>query len=490
MPYAVRRKNLSHAAVTTSGGGGKPAKKKSQQKDTNKRVRNEVIIRSPLDDIRDAASGVVGKLSKYVGGFIRKGNRMNNSKAYNHDYYIHNKHKWKVKTPGKDSRQHIALYRLGSKWAWKTPEMPWTIKEKTEWEKYKEKYKDVLNHKNPFHKYLYKVKTLNGKFRYFYSYAQYARFLVDMPQKTRSYTIQEDMSEVNKMYSNMPGADKNYTHNCGFCSIAYDLRRRGYDVQAIASMDGIGSVSNLYAPPKGETLKRRDSKLDTTEDKTSKEYTADLFKALAQTGDDASGEVGVSWNGGGGHSMAYQVVDGKAYILDCQTNTIYDEEDFANKYGDDVRWKDYWADTSHTRTTGPTYIRLDDLEIDDYASMPTGNDGHAQFDKRPNLYDQYFDGEEFTYAEGSRVFRAVKPNGGTWNESNRTLESKKRFDFFGLMDNGVKWEEVVSYELVDVEDPVHGRPQVMTAGGRSNDIVNGMYVPLTNRAPGKVSGRK
>ena len=38
--------------------------------------------------------------SKYKGGFIKIKGRSNNSSDYNHDYYIHNKSKWKTKLKG------------------------------------------------------------------------------------------------------------------------------------------------------------------------------------------------------------------------------------------------------------------------------------------------------------------------------------------------------------------------------------------------------
>lgn len=34
------------------------------------------------------------KQSAYSGGFVKVGNRLNNSSAYNHDYYMKNKQKW------------------------------------------------------------------------------------------------------------------------------------------------------------------------------------------------------------------------------------------------------------------------------------------------------------------------------------------------------------------------------------------------------------
>ena len=45
---------------------------------------------------KDSLSHARKSKSKYSGGFVKKGNRSNNSKAYNHDYYMKNKEKWSL----------------------------------------------------------------------------------------------------------------------------------------------------------------------------------------------------------------------------------------------------------------------------------------------------------------------------------------------------------------------------------------------------------
>jgi hypothetical protein len=42
-------------------------------------------------------NGELAHESKYQGGFVKTNGRSNNSPAYNHDYYMRNKSKWKVK---------------------------------------------------------------------------------------------------------------------------------------------------------------------------------------------------------------------------------------------------------------------------------------------------------------------------------------------------------------------------------------------------------
>lgn len=451
MPYAVRRKTLSHAAVAASGGGG--SSRNAKRKNVGKRNQiNEVVIKDPIDKIRDAASGVVGKLSKYVGGFIRKGNRMNNSKAYNHDYYMHNKWRWHAKKTGatglKDWRQHFALARYSKT----KPDMPCTVKDESSWEAYKKQYKDVLNYKNPFHKYIYKVLQANGKFRYFYTNAKFSKLLADLPQKLHRSTIQEDMSAVNIAYSSQQvtprGANTLHTENCGFCTIAYDLRRRGYDVKAIPNDDGISSfdIPNLYKQKDG--TKRDLSYVITSENKTSSGYTHDLFDQLAKTGNGASGAVSVKWHNGGGHSLAYQVVKGKAYILDCQTNTIYDEQDFSTLLADSVNWRAYRTEDTG-EPVGPTYVRLDDMDIDDDAVHDGSiHDGiWTVHDNKRRIGTFSKDVESNAYAD---YMRAIAANGATRSENNQA--------------DLKEGEKIVSYQMYEGKDNTHGRTTVTREG--------------------------
>jgi hypothetical protein len=49
-----------------------------------------------------------------------------------------------------------------------------------------------------------------------------------------------------------------------------------------------------------------------------------IFDTLAKEPNGSRGELGVMWNMGGGHSMAYEIVKGKPVIFDGQTGKIFD----------------------------------------------------------------------------------------------------------------------------------------------------------------------
>lgn len=55
--------------------------------------------------------------------------------------------------------------------------------------------------------------------------------LPDLTLKTKATILDEDMAAINPSYYTNDIA--HYDENCGACTIAYDLRRRGYDVAAV-----------------------------------------------------------------------------------------------------------------------------------------------------------------------------------------------------------------------------------------------------------------
>lgn len=195
-------------------------------------------------------------------------------------------------------------------------------------------------------KYIAKVKLSNGKYRYFYDKGEYERYLKrleyqkDEPDfmkntpkipEEESFTADGDMAEINEEYD---ANDDQRSRNCVYCSTAYELRCRGYNVQA-ADMGNLftykGSdfaMSDFYENPKMITIdKNGDEKkrniLDSTKLHKKYEYTGDTLKKaiLNHSGKNTRGELRVSWKNGGAHSIVYEVDDaGTITIRDCQGN--------------------------------------------------------------------------------------------------------------------------------------------------------------------------
>lgn len=189
----------------------------------------------------------------------------------------------------------------------------------------------------------------------------------DLTKKDHEYTTHEDRAAVNPNFGTgtigetYEGVDPNtgetftfsgelspYEINCQSCTLAYDFRQRGYDVEAapyypMESFEStIEGISTWY---KGvtkddwytvETQKIIFPDRDWTPDDLTREELriANPFTAkrsmLAEVGlvintmpNGSYGQFCVEWSSGGGHSMVWEKQGGKIVIHDCQTNKSY-----------------------------------------------------------------------------------------------------------------------------------------------------------------------
>lgn len=224
-------------------------------------------------------------------------------------------------------------------------------------------------------KYIAKVKLPNGKHRYFYKQSEYDAYLKrldyqkDEPgfmgkikkiSKNKVFTAKEDMSKVNEKFD--PYDDDTST-NCTNCSAAYELRRRGYDVEAKpkdktynarqdrvydyfedAEYIGVYSDGSTIKHNEKYVRKLQDGKatwLDRAKNRDDhKFYTEDqsytsksIEKAIKSNNPPGSrGFIDVEWKAGSAHSIVYEVDNkGKVTIRDSQTNDEYSLEELAPK---------------------------------------------------------------------------------------------------------------------------------------------------------------
>ena len=207
------------------------------------------------------------------------------------------------------------------------------------------------------HKYIQRIKTASGKFLYFYDQAAYDRYLTKqkyqknepkfmkkVPDSTdRSLSKDDDMSEVNEKYS--PYSQER-SQNCAYCTAAYELRSRGYDVQAATNIDmdsyeakGADYLSKWYEDPDTIYLNEKGKKDRSIKawlhDGTTKQKKIDYDMNTVQkgileySGKNTRGEIRVTWKQGGAHSMIYEVDGkGKVTVRDAQTNRVYDLSEF------------------------------------------------------------------------------------------------------------------------------------------------------------------
>lgn len=151
--------------------------------------------------------------------------------------------------------------------------------------------------------------------------------------------------EALEVYYNNAG----FLNNCANCTLTYDLRRRGYDVDApwndLGTWDGtITSWYNLdtekdvdyWDPDDGERFSEREAQ--------------DMVDYMAkQYPDGAYGHFCLTWADGGGHDCVWSKEGGKIVIRDCQTGQVLDPKEYIEKSNDIY------------------YFRADDKELSDRA---------------------------------------------------------------------------------------------------------------------------
>lgn len=144
-------------------------------------------------------------------------------------------------------------------------------------------------------------------------------------------TPEEDMKHINPGYMNF---DSNTKNNCMLCTTAYELRRRGYDVQAGTSTRGYpdNEVTKWFPKAKIENAYKIDtfSKAQVIKERAKAKYGIggkkkyeQLSSALLSHGDGARGNLMLQWSMGGGHSVVWENQNGSFVIRDCQSNRVY-----------------------------------------------------------------------------------------------------------------------------------------------------------------------
>lgn len=147
-------------------------------------------------------------------------------------------------------------------------------------------------------------------------------------KKRDTGSVEDDLKAINDgLFANPFGKDmQGSSNNCTYCTTAYELRRRGYDVKANYVRQGrtVESASKFFKDAFVEN--------DFTEafDKYSRvsqsEYIQNISDKLAKYGNGARGNFCGQYPlrlGGGGHSIIWEVVDGKTIFRDGQSGKTY-----------------------------------------------------------------------------------------------------------------------------------------------------------------------
>lgn len=158
-----------------------------------------------------------------------------------------------------------------------------------------------------------------------------------------------------------PGyGEKGTKMNCRRATMAYEMRRRGYDVKATKSKyasgqteKGLKTANTIGKDEKWQSVWGQKEVSDVVSySRMSPQQKADaVFSSLsASHPNGARGEIGSGWIMGGGHSQAFEIVNRKPVIFDTQNGKVYDSP------------AAYSAFTGTTSTIAHT--RLDNRAID------------------------------------------------------------------------------------------------------------------------------
>ena len=147
--------------------------------------------------------------------------------------------------------------------------------------------------------------------------------------KTKEMSAEEDLVYVNPGYKNW---DANTKNNCVFCAVAFELRRRGYDVQANKANQGYDDISLMPDYFKGAKYTFIDGGLSDDEifandgvipkNRQAKMIDNTIY-AIKNQPNGARGELSIVWDGAySGHALSYSNENGKIVIYDAQSNKM------------------------------------------------------------------------------------------------------------------------------------------------------------------------
>lgn len=120
------------------------------------------------------------------------------------------------------------------------------------------------------------------------------------------------------LLSALDKVDSNRTTNCMYCTTAFDLNKRGFKVKANGRSDG-GLLTELF-----DMYKLKDDSLMYFKGQALNANTISEKLSSYDNGKYARGNMIVTFKGGGGHSVAWEMVNNSLSIMDFQTGTKYE----------------------------------------------------------------------------------------------------------------------------------------------------------------------
>ena len=171
----------------------------------------------------------------------------------------------------------------------------------------------------------FRRRKINGEWRYWRDDKNRAEeILPNLKRKTGVMTPKDDMAACNPKYSK-GGVYKN---NCISCALTYDMRRRGYDVEAMpidTTSATNGSLPVQLGFYKGEKLEVFEVPKDLYA--ATKQFSNQILKY----GDGSRGMLRIRWKNGDGHAVVWEVDGNSVIVRDPQNSTIVDLSDYMRR---------------------------------------------------------------------------------------------------------------------------------------------------------------
>lgn len=167
-------------------------------------------------------------------------------------------------------------------------------------------------------------------------------------------SIGDAMLNSNPYYS---GDYREFSHNCQRVVVAYEARRRGYDVTAQPTYKGdtlnkIAYEDNKRGISRGRWMGAfKDAEPVNVSANNGRGVMNNIEKQMASYGDGSRGVVQIFYKGGGGHVFNVEQKNGKTQYIEAQTGKV---KDFANTL-------------QNVKTRRVALVRTDNLQFSDRA---------------------------------------------------------------------------------------------------------------------------
>ena len=147
-------------------------------------------------------------------------------------------------------------------------------------------------------------------------------------KKGQAMSIQRAVEGANP-YFDRTGTYKEFTENCQRCVVAYEARRRGYNVVAQPTYEG-DILPQANVAGKGQARWQgafQGAKSEKVGAKTADKALANVEAKMKEYGNGSRAVLGVQWKNGGGHVLNVENKNGKTLFVDAQVGGKYTAKD-------------------------------------------------------------------------------------------------------------------------------------------------------------------